>query len=255
MEITIFKDIKNTSQPFYRKVELVLTRIEQGNSKDIVKKIRAEKDKEKRNELKKLLPGSSICAEESGVDGDEEFQWVIDPLDGTTNFESGIPFFCISVALTRKNRPVVGAIYAPLFNEFFFAVEGRGAFCNDSKIVLRKCELLKDAIISFGIAEYDADSRSDVVKSLCVLGEKSFALRRFGALALDFAYCACGRMDAIVSRGYKWWDVAAGIVLIQEAGGVAIGKNGQILDINDSVCVVGRRPIGVEILKLLPSFG
>ena len=77
------------------------------------------------SKLKKLLPESSICAEESGVDGDGEFQWVIDPLDGTTNFASGVPFFCVSVALTKKNKPVVGAIYAPIFNEFFFNTRGK----------------------------------------------------------------------------------------------------------------------------------
>lgn len=206
------------------------------------------------SKLKELLPGSSICAEESGLEGDSDYRWVIDPLDGTTNFASGLPMFCVSVALTEKDKPVIGAIYAPIFDEFFFAVAGHGAFCNDSKITLRKIQSLKDAIVSFAIAEYGRVGRAEVVECLYALNKKSFAMRRFGALALDLAYCACGRIDSIVSRGYKWWDVAAGIILIQEAGGFVVGQGGSTLTVDDSLCVAGCKSICDEVLQALPSF-
>lgn len=168
--------------------------------------------------LGQLLPEASFFAEESGASGNSDYCWVIDPLDGTTNFAHGIPYWCISVALTHKNVPIFGAIYVPLQDDYFFAAKGKGAWCNGVAIHVSEPEKLSQALIAIGIP-YSNEQRPPIVH----LGERiafeAYGIRHLGAIALDLANISCGRLDGVVLTGLAWWDVAAGIVLLEQAGG------------------------------------
>jgi len=145
--------------------------------------------------------------------------WIVDPLDGTTNFAHGFPWFCVSIALWDKDNPLIGVIYLPIFNECFWAVKGLGAFLNGKKIEVSDTSLLNSALLATGFP-YDVRKYPDkVIAALKDMIVKCQGIRRAGAAAIDMAYVACGRLDGFWEIKLKPWDTAAGLLLIQEAGG------------------------------------
>ncbi|MGE0206408.1 MAG: inositol monophosphatase [Candidatus Babeliales bacterium] len=180
-------------------------------------------------ELANVMPEASFFAEESGKRGnqDADYCWVIDPLDGTTNFAFGIPYFCISVALTYKQQPVFGMIYVPLFDELFYAQKGAGAFLNDQKITVSKERSLDRSLFLVGFPYAKGKAFLSVLHHLEDISPRTYAFRHLGAIALDQAYVACGRADGIFFEDLSWWDVAAGLILIQEAGGIVSTYTGK----------------------------
>ena len=186
--------------------------------------------------LQALLPEAGIWAEESGnlMDGGEsDLYWVIDPLDGTNNFSQGIPFSCISVALVKEKRPVVGIIYDFHRKEMFVASEGHGAYLNGVPIQVSQKRDLEKAMIGAPMA-YKGDASAEVRHLFwdCMqrVDRRCMSIRVLGAAALDLAYAASGRFDAVFFDSLSWWDVAAGVVLIQEAGGIVTTYDGQPVD-------------------------
>jgi myo-inositol-1(or 4)-monophosphatase len=169
-----------------------------------------------KKELRVLMPQAGFCAEESGYDHkDSEWMWVIDPLDGTKNFVKGITHFCIMVALTYKNEPIVSAIYVPVLQEFYYAEKNHGAFCNGTLIQFQ------DRSIQRGVAFIDCSF--DQVRDIKLkLKENDIQISRryFGSAGIDAIYVATGSIDLIVFQDIAWWDVAAGMLLIQESGGL-----------------------------------
>ncbi len=169
--------------------------------------------------LGQVVPEANFLAEESGESGDKgEYQWVIDPLDGTTNFAHGFPYFSISVALAHNGVPIVGAIYNPIRDEIFSAYTGGGAYLNGNKISVSQRQEVSKLLISFGTpcAESECDwFWEDVYK----VTHAVHSYRKLGSAALDMAYVACGRLDAALFGPLSWWDIAAGMVIVQEAGG------------------------------------
>ena len=164
------------------------------------------------------LLGAAIHAEESGkTEHGSDYAWVIDPLDGTTNFAHGIGYFCVSVALTKNDEPVIGVLYNPLLEEYFYAIKGKGAFCNKVKLALAEKDSLPLVVLGISHGRYDFYSR--LFDLLGTDLKKRCVFRHFGAGALDLAYVAAGRIQAVMYKSLKWWDVAAGLLLIQEAGG------------------------------------
>ncbi len=176
-------------------------------------------------ELKKVLPQAGFFAEESGQEGSGVYRWVIDPLDGTTNFAYGLPYFCISVALTYHDEPIFGMIYDPLHDELFYALKNQGAFlkksCSSSPQQLKVLPTseLGQALVFFGTPYTHDISLRRVIHNVDGLARRVAALRHFGAVALDQAQIAAGRADAVFFTNLGWWDVAAGMLLIEEAGG------------------------------------
>lgn len=156
-----------------------------------------------------LLPGTAFCAEESGLSGDQQsdYCWVIDPLDGTTNFAHAIPYFCISVALTYQGKPILGGIYQPVLDEFFYGAYGAGAWFNGTRIAPRSQAVGVKLLVA------SAWSTRKPIGRL-----RGYTVRYFGAAALDCAYLACGKLDGLMFDRAAWWDIAAGILLLQEAG-------------------------------------
>lgn len=202
-------------------------------------------------ELGKLLPEAAFFAEESGQSGSGDYCWVIDPLDGTTNFAHQVPYFCISVALTYKERPIIAAIYQPLTDEFFYAEQGKGAFLNGSKMsVTGQQELAKSMVV---IALPYAKNRQfkDLLDDMQRISPKTYAVRYFGAAALDLAFVAAGRLDGAFFEGLSWWDAAAGMVLIEESGGLVTNFDGGKIDPKYRSLVAANRYMHEKLLLLL----
>jgi myo-inositol-1(or 4)-monophosphatase len=200
------------------------------------------------------LAPADIWAEESGQSGSNNngYRWVIDPLDGTTNFAYGIPYFCISVALTDHDRPIHAAIYNPLQNEFFYARRGFGAWRNRKKITVSSPNSISDAFIGIGFP-YARDKRSSLLLSAKKIITTVQAVRSLGAIALDLAYLATGRFDGMFFSHLFWWDVAAGMLLIEEAGGAIADFNGNPITPTYQNCVAGGGLVFEHLLTILSN--
>ena len=174
--------------------------------------------------IRQAFPDHAILGEESGAlpgaSAKAEYRWVIDPLDGTTNFIHGFPQYCVSIALQHRGVTAHGVIYDPSKNELFTASKGRGAFLDDRRIRVTKCANLKDALVGTGFPFKELSRLDLYFKQLREVMQKSSGVRRAGAAALDLAYVAAGRMDAFWEMGLSAWDMAAGALMVQEAGGL-----------------------------------
>ena len=193
-------------------------------------------------------PDHSILAEESGdtPGARAEYRWVIDPLDGTTNYIHGFPQYCVSIALEHRGVPTHGVVYDPGKNELFTASRGRGAFLDDRRMRVSKCTRLQDALVGTGFP-YKEVSRLDIyMRQLRTMMTSSAGVRRAGAAALDLAYVAAGRLDAFWEMGLSRWDMAAGALLIQEAGGMTA-------DLQGGADFLDRGEIAAATPKVLPE--
>ena len=178
--------------------------------------------------VRKAYPDHALLAEESGHSaGSAEYQWIIDPLDGTTNFIHGFPQYCVSIAIRHRGALAHGVVYDPVRNELFTASKGRGAFLNDRRIRVSKCTRLGDALVGTGFPFREAARLELYVGQLETLMKASSGVRRAGAAALDLAYVACGRLDAFWEMGLSAWDMAAGALMILEAGGLVGDLRGE----------------------------
>jgi myo-inositol-1(or 4)-monophosphatase len=178
--------------------------------------------------VRKAYPDHAILAEESGASaGTAEYEWVIDPLDGTTNFIHGFPQYCVSIAIRHRGALAHGVVYDPNRNELFTASKGRGAFLNDRRIRVSKCTRFSEALVGTGFPFKELNRVEQYVKQFRSIITSTAGLRRAGAAALDLAYVACGRLDAFWELGLSPWDMAAGALLIQEAGGLVADLGGE----------------------------
>jgi myo-inositol-1(or 4)-monophosphatase len=169
--------------------------------------------------LQKYFPQHAVAAEEgTGKDTGSEFRWHVDPLDGTTNFAHGYPCFCVSMALAQKTELLAGVIYNPLYEELFTAARGEGALFNGNKIHCSKIAALKNSLLCTGFPNHKRDAHPNI-HYYWDFTLRSHGVRRDGSAALDLASVACGRFDAFWEFGLNPWDTAAGVLLVQEAGG------------------------------------
>jgi myo-inositol-1(or 4)-monophosphatase len=176
--------------------------------------------------IKSSYPDHAFLGEESGKSGDSEFLWIIDPLDGTTNFLHGIPHFSVSIALEHKGRLDQAVIYDPVKQELFTASKGKGAQLNNKKIRVSPRKSLDGALLATGFPFGDNQSVEKFIASFRALYPKIAGLRRPGVASLDLAYVACGRYDGFWEYGLKPWDIAAGALIVQEAGGINCDMTG-----------------------------
>ena len=170
--------------------------------------------------LLKAYPKHAILAEESGTRGNSEYVWIIDPLDGTTNFMHGFPHFAVSIALQHKGKLQQAVIYDPLRQELFTTSRGDGAYLNDRRIRVSKRKNLDGALLGTGFPFGESANIDRFLETCRTLMPVTAGIRRAGAATLDLAYVACGRLDGFWEFGLKPWDIAAGALLIEEAGGV-----------------------------------
>ncbi len=172
-------------------------------------------------ELQKARPAYSFLMEESGrVEGtDPAHRWIVDPLDGTTNFLHSVPLFAISIGLEREGQMIAGVVYNPATDELFTAEKGKGAYLNDRRLRVAARKSLSDVLVTTGIPHRGRPGHPEFMKDMQTLMPEVAGIRRTGSAALDLAWTAAGRFDAFWERGLKPWDIAAGLVLMREAGG------------------------------------
>ncbi|MEI9404904.1 inositol monophosphatase family protein [Mesorhizobium argentiipisi] len=202
-------------------------------------------------ELSKARPGYAFLMEERGaVEGDDaQHRWIVDPLDGTTNFLHGIPLFSVSIALERQGQIVAGVVYNPAMDELYTAERGGGAFMNDRRLRVAGRSKLTDAVIGCGVPHLGRGQHGNFLIELRNVMAEVSGVRRLGSVALDLAYVAAGRMDGFWETGLSSWDIAAGILLVREAGGFASDMDGgqDMLDIGE--VVAGNEFIQRALLK------
>mgnify|MGYP001822147365 FL=1 len=201
--------------------------------------------------LRKAFPDHGILAEESGLSDGNDFQWIIDPLDGTTNFLHGFPQFAVSIALRHKGRMEQGVIYDPLRQELFTATRGAGAMLNDRRIRVAKRDSLEGALLGTGFpfkSQQHLDAYLDMFRALF---SRTAGIRRPGSAALDLAYVAAGRLDGFWEIGLNIWDMAAGVLLIQEAGGLSSDFVGGHDYLESGNIVAGNPKVFAAILKTI----
>jgi len=204
--------------------------------------------------LRKAFPGHGILAEESGVQEGDEYQWIIDPLDGTTNFLHGFPQFAVSIALRHKGRMEQAVIYDPLRQELFTASRGAGATLNDRRIRVTKRNTLEGSLLGTGFpfkSQQHLDTYLDMFRALF---PQVAGIRRAGSAALDLAYVASGRLDGFWEIGLSIWDMAAGVLLIQESGGLSSDFSGGDNHLESGNIVAGNPKLFAEILKTIRPF-
>ena len=201
--------------------------------------------------LRKAYPNHGILAEESGLRDGDEFQWIIDPLDGTTNFLHGFPQFAVSIALRHKGRLEQAVVYDPLSQELFTATRGDGAYLNERRIRVSNRNGLEGARLGTGFpfnAQQHLETYLDMFRALF---PQSAGIRRAGSAALDLAFVAAGRLDGFWEIGLNTWDMAAGVLLIQEAGGLSSDFSGGHKFLDSGNLVAGNPKVFAEILKAI----
>lgn len=204
--------------------------------------------------LNEDMPGIEVMAEESytgKLDKDEGTVWIIDPLDGTTNFAHGIPIFAVSIALLRDGQPIVGVIYCPMQNELFCACSGGGSWMNTTSIHVTETEFLVQALVATGFPYNIHDRLETVISQLENILPKVRDIRRCGAAAVDLAYVACGRLDGFWEMDLKPWDTAAGWLLVKEAGGKITDFNGRTFSPFKPEIVASNTVLHDLLLKLI----
>ena len=210
-----------------------------------------------RTELLKARPGYGFLGEEGGKHegSDPANTWIVDPLDGTTNFLHGIPHFAISIALERAGTVIAGVIYNPANDELYTAERGKGAFLNDKRLRVAGRKRMQEAVIACGLPH---QGRGDLVlgrKEIAAVQETVAGLRRFGAAALDLAFVAAGRFDGYWERDLSPWDMAAGIIMVRESGGFITDIDGGEAMFAKGHIVAGNEPMHHQLLEMLKAAG
>lgn len=201
--------------------------------------------------IHKAFPDHAILGEESGAAGENEYTWIIDPLDGTTNFIHGFPHFSISIAVSRNNVLQHGVIYDPLRQELYHATKGAGAYLNNTRIRVSNHKQVDGALIATGFGNGKLQYLKPHIEIMSKMLPQAAAIRRSGSAALDFAFVAAGRIDGFWEFGLAPWDMAAGCVLVKEAGGLVCDMEGQENHLQTGNVVAGNPKMLKSILQLV----
>jgi myo-inositol-1(or 4)-monophosphatase len=202
-------------------------------------------------------PGHGILAEESGTEHgarDSDLVWIIDPLDGTTNFIHGFPVYCVSIALANRGKVEQAVIYDPSRNDLFTATKGRGAYMNDRRLRVSKRIRLEESLISTGFPFRKGDNFNQYLAMMGDVMQRTAGLRRPGAAALDLAYVAAGFTDAFFETGLQPWDMAAGSLLVTEAGGLVGNFTGEAEFLEHKECLAGNPKIYAQMIPIIGKY-
>ncbi len=204
-------------------------------------------------DLTKARPGYGFLGEEGGSrEGtDKSNTWIVDPLDGTTNFLHGIPQFAISIGLQREGVIIAGVIYNPANDELYIAERGKGAFLNDTRLRVAGRKQLNECVIACGLPHIGRGDHEQSRREMTEMQNRVAGLRRFGAASLDLAFVAAGRLDGYWERNLQRWDIAAGLIMVREAGGVVSGIEGGDTAMATGHVVCGNETIQRELVKIL----
>jgi myo-inositol-1(or 4)-monophosphatase len=238
--------IRNENQHFDR------SKIEQkGSFSNLVSYVDKEAENRLVKKLSEIIPGAGFIAEEGTErEGTNEYKWIIDPLDGTTNFLHGLPIFAISIGLTRKDKTVLGIVYEVSHKECFHAIEGGKAYCNDKVISISPIKTLQESLLATGFPYYHTEKKENYLEIIRIFLEQTHGIRRLGSAAIDLAYVACGRMEGFFEYNLKPWDVAGGAFILQQAGGkVTDFSGGDNFLFGGELCAAGG--VHAEMLKII----
>ena len=210
-----------------------------------------------REELTHARPGYGFLGEEGGrrEGADKTHTWIVDPLDGTTNFLHGIPHFAVSIALEREGTMVAGVVYNPANDDLYTAERGKGAYLNDQRLRVAGRQRLADAVVACGLPHLGRGDLALAHQELAAVQGKVAGLRRFGAASLDLAWVAAGRLDAYWERNLGPWDIAAGLMLVREAGGYATDFAGGEAPWVTGDVIAGNETVQRELMRVLKSPG
>jgi len=204
-------------------------------------------------ELQKARPNYSILSEEAGqITNDESFRWIIDPIDGTSNFLHGIPHFAISIGLESNKEIICGIVYDPIKDEMFTAEKGNGSYINNQRMRVSARSKLNECIIFSGGPRYKSKNKELSFEEYKKFSSKvNIAIRKLGSASLDMSYVAAGRCDGFWQRDLNYWDIAAGIILVKEAGGFVTDFNGEGDYIQNKTILVTNSKINKEMIEVL----
>ncbi|QJW90211.1 inositol monophosphatase [Spirosoma taeanense] len=228
--------------------------IEYKGLNNLVSYVDKETEKQLVERLSRLLPEAGFITEE-GTTGQEAdlsmLNWIIDPLDGTANFIHGLPVFSVSIGLAEGKTPIAGVVFDPNRNECFSAWQGGGAYCNGEQIQVSPATQLHESLIATGFPYYRFDQMQKYLQILELLMQQTHGLRRMGSAAIDLAYVAAGRFEAFYEYNLNSWDMAAGVLLVQEAGGIVtdFGGGDDFLFRGDVVASCGIHPELMQVIQ------
>ena len=221
---------------------------------DLVSYVDKQAEKQLVKNLSKILPEAGFTTEEDTINTKGEvYDWIIDPLDGTTNFIHGIPTYSISIALYEHGQPVIGVVYEINRGEMFSAYKGGGAFLNNKPIHVSRRTSLSESLLATGFPYYQFDKQPQYMQLFGTLMQKCHGLRRIGSAAVDLAYVACGRFDAFFEYNLNPWDVAAGAFIVQEAGGQIMNFSGGAEFLNTREILAANGLVQPEILVMMEA--
>jgi myo-inositol-1(or 4)-monophosphatase len=208
-------------------------------------------------DLAKARPGYGFVGEEGGTraGADATHTWIVDPLDGTTNFLHGIPQFAISIALSREGTIIAGVIYNPANDELYTAERGKGAFLNDQRLRVAGRRKLSECVIACGLPHIGRGDLELSRREMAEIQNRVAGLRRFGAASLDMAFVAAGRLDGYWERNLQPWDMAAGQIIVREAGGIVSGIAGNDDPLVTRNVICGNEFVHAELVKILKPLG
>lgn len=222
------------------------------SSKEVVTEFDSAAERIIRREIAKVFPDHSVLGEEEGANETKsDYQWIIDPIDGTTNFTFHNPLWSISIALAYQGQPIVGVVYLPFLKEMFVAIKHQGATRNGKKI--KVSDIRSDRSIHTFCHGYLAEDIKKALKYYQSQKQSQFDCRQLGSAALELAYVACGRVESLMIPGAKPWDIAAGILLVREAGGQVTNLAGQPWQLSDRSVLATNALLHNDIMKLIKS--
>jgi myo-inositol-1(or 4)-monophosphatase len=232
--------------------------LKSGDFNNLVSYVDKESEKKIVKALKQILPSAGFITEEGTVEqaAKNELCWVIDPLDGTTNFLHGVPLYAISIALVQHQKPILGVVYNVVPDECFHAIQGGKAYCNDQEIHVSGISTLNESLLATGFPYYHLDKRDvylDIIKDFLI---NTHGIRRLGSAAIDLAFVACGRLEGFFEYNLNAWDVAAGVFIVEQAGGkVTDFKGGDNFIFGGELCA-SNKVVHQEMLNIIkPSWG
>lgn len=221
---------------------------------DLVTEVDKHAEKAIIDVIKTHFPGHSIISEEAGeLIQDSDYEWIIDPIDGTVNFAHAIPICCTSIGLRHKGEMLLGAVYNPIMKEMFFAEKGKGAFLNDETIAVSKKSDFKKACLVTGFPYKWPKSYEHPIKVFERFIMEGLPVRRLGSAAIDLCWVACGRFDGFWEYNLNPWDIAAGYLIVEEAGGIITNFEGDPYDVYDKETLATNGIIHGDMLKLIRS--
>ena len=242
----IGKDILNAN---YNKIQTIKSK---GRKGDLITNVDLEVEKNIKEYLSNKTPEISILAEESGkLNRCSDLMWCIDPLDGTTNYSHGYPFFGTSIGLVYKGIPILGAISVPYLNELYWGCITKGSYCNDEVIKVSNPINLSESLLVTGFAYDRFETENNNYAEFCWLTHKTRGVRRGGAAAIDLAFVASGKVDGFWERGLQIWDIAAGAIIVHEAGGIISNYPNGELDLYSGRILACSPNINIELTDQL----